>query len=200
MNRLLVATRNAGKLVELRALLGDLASGLTLETLDEHPEVGDLDEPGETFEENARAKAVRAARAAKLHVLGEDSGLEVDALGGAPGVRSARYAGGHGDDAANLAKLMTELGAASDRRARFVCVAVLADPDGRVVAETRGTCEGAITLAPRGANGFGYDPVFAPAARPDRTMAELSRDEKAGLSHRGHALRAILPQIRAALC
>jgi XTP/dITP diphosphohydrolase len=199
VNRLLVATRNAGKLVELRALLGDLSGELALETLDAHPEVGDLDEPGETFEENARAKAVRAARAARLHTLGEDSGLEVDALGGAPGVRSARYAGGHGDDAANLSKLLAELGAATDRRARFVCVAVLADPEGRVLAETRGTCEGAISLAPRGANGFGYDPVFLPAARPEKTMAELSRDEKSGLSHRGHALRAILPQLRACL-
>ena len=197
MKRLLVATRNAGKLVELRALLGE---DLVLETLDLHPEVGDLDEPGETFEENARAKAVRAAHAARMFVLGEDSGLEVDALAGEPGVRSARYAGGHGDDAANLAKLLRELASASDRRARFVCVAALADPDGRVVAETRGTCEGAIALAARGSHGFGYDPVFVPAARPDRTMAELSRDEKSALSHRGFALRAILPQLRAALC
>jgi XTP/dITP diphosphohydrolase len=125
VKRLLVATRNAGKLVELRALLGE---ELALETLDAHPEVGDLDEPGETFEENARAKAVRAAHAAKLFVLGEDSGLEVDVLGGAPGVRSARYAGGHGDDAANLAKLMRELAAATDRRARFVCVAASRTP------------------------------------------------------------------------
>jgi XTP/dITP diphosphohydrolase len=202
VKRLLVATRNAGKLIELRALLGDptAVSGLTLETLDLHPEVGELEESGETFEANARAKAVAAARASAMFALGEDSGLEVDALGGAPGVRSARYAGGHGDDAANLAKLLRELATASDRRARFVCVAALADPAGRVVAQARGTCEGAIALAPRGAHGFGYDPVFVPAARPDRTMAEFSRDEKSALSHRGAALRAILPQLRAALC
>jgi XTP/dITP diphosphohydrolase len=202
VKRLLVATRNAGKLIELRALLGDptAVSGLTIETLDLHPEVGELEESGETFEANARAKAVAAARASAMFALGEDSGLEVDALGGAPGVRSARYAGGHGDDAANLAKLLRELATASDRRARFVCVAALADPAGRVVAQARGTCEGAIALAPRGAHGFGYDPVFVPAARPDRTMAEFSRDEKSALSHRGAALRAILPQLRAALC
>jgi len=200
VTRLLVATRNAGKLAELRALLGEVASAIALETLATHPEVGELEETGDSFEANARAKAAAAARASGLFALGEDSGLEVDALGGAPGVRSARYAGGHGDDAANLARLLRELGAAPDRRARFVCVAALADPAGRIVAEARGACEGAIAPAARGANGFGYDPIFLPAARPDQTMAELTRDEKAGLSHRGRALRAILPQLRAALC
>jgi len=200
VKRLLVATRNAGKLAELRDLLGALANELALETLDAHPEVGELAETGDTFEANARAKASAAARASRLFALAEDSGLEVDALGGAPGVRSARYAGGHGDDPANLAKLLRELGAARDRRARFVCVGALADPAGRIVAEARGACEGAIALAPRGTNGFGYDPVFVPADRPDHTMAELSRHEKAALSHRGRALRALLPQLRSALC
>ncbi|MFI5317117.1 MAG: RdgB/HAM1 family non-canonical purine NTP pyrophosphatase [Myxococcota bacterium] len=197
MKRLLVATRNEGKLRELRALLA--IPNLLLETLAQHPLIGDLEETGVTFEANARAKAIHAARAAGVLALGEDSGLCVDALGGAPGVHSARYAGGHGDDPANTAKLLRELARADNRRARFVCAVAVAEPDGEVTATARGTCEGAIALAPRGQSGFGYDPIFLPDGAPGRTMAELNPDEKAALSHRGQALRRIAPFLRSTL-
>ncbi len=197
MKRLLLATRNDGKQRELRALLA--IPNLILETFAQHPLIGELEETGVTFEANARAKALHAARSSGLLALGEDSGLEVDALGGAPGVLSARYAGTQGDDAANLAKLLRELERAEDRRARFVCTVAVAEPDGEVTATARGTCEGAIALAPRGQGGFGYDPVFLPDAAPGRTMAELNPDEKAAVSHRGQALRRIAPFLRSIL-
>jgi XTP/dITP diphosphohydrolase len=197
LKRLLLATRNEGKQRELRALLA--IPNLVLETFAQHPLIGELEETGITFEANARAKAIHAARASGLLALGEDSGLEVDALGGAPGARSARYAGSHGDDAANIAKLLHELERAESRRARFVCSVAVAEPDGEVTATARGTCEGAIALMPRGAGGFGYDPIFIPDGAPGRTMAELNPDEKAALSHRGQALRRIAPFLRSIL-
>jgi XTP/dITP diphosphohydrolase len=197
LKRLLLATRNDGKQRELRALLA--IPNLILETFAQHPLIGELEETGVTFEANARAKALHAARSSGLLALGEDSGLEVDALGGAPGVLSARFAGTQGDDAANLAKLLRELERAEDRRARFVCTVAVAEPDGEVTATARGTCEGAIALAPRGQGGFGYDPVFLPDAAPGRTMAELNPDEKAAVSHRGQALRRIAPFLRSIL-
>ena len=197
MKRLLLATRNEGKQRELRALLA--IPNLILETFAQHPLIGELEETGVTFEANARAKAIHAARASRVLTLGEDSGLEVDALGGAPGVWSARYAGAHGDDAANIAKLLHELARAEDRRARFVCTVAVAEADGEVTATARGTCEGAIALAPRGAGGFGYDPIFVPDGANGRTMAELTPDEKAALSHRGQALRRIAPFLRSIL-
>jgi XTP/dITP diphosphohydrolase len=195
--RLLVATRNEGKLRELRALLE--GTGLHLETLASHPEAADVRESGATFDENARIKASAAARATKLWTIADDSGLEVEALGRAPGVRSARYAGVHGDDAANVAKLLRELEGRTDRRARFVCAMALARPDGEIVATAHGVCEGSITTAPRGKSGFGYDPVFVPLVFPDQTMAELDRHDKNAVSHRGQALRAFLPLLRAHL-
>ena len=197
MKRLLVATRNEGKLRELRALLA--IPDLVLESFAQYPLVGELEETGVTFEANARAKAIHAARSAGVLALGEDSGLEVDSLGGAPGVLSARYAGRHGDDAANIARLLGDLAHADNRRARFVCTVAIAEPDGEVTATARGTCEGAVALAPRGAGGFGYDPVFLPDGAPGRTMAELNPDEKAALSHRGQALRRIAPFLRSIL-
>jgi XTP/dITP diphosphohydrolase len=197
LKRLLLATRNEGKQRELRALLA--IPNLVLETFAQHPLIGELEETGVTFEANARAKAIHAARSSGVLALGEDSGLEVDALGGAPGVRSARYAGTHGDDAANIAKLLSELARAENRRARFVCTVAVAEPDGEVTATARGSCEGAIALTPRGAGGFGYDPVFLPDGAPGRTMAELNPDEKAALSHRGQALRRIAPFLRSIL-
>jgi XTP/dITP diphosphohydrolase len=195
--RLLVATRNEGKLRELRALLE--GTGLHLETLASHPEAADVRESGATFDENARIKASAAARATKLWTIADDSGLEVEALGRAPGVRSARYAGVHGDDAANVAKLLRELDGKTDRRARFVCAMALARPDGEIVATAHGACEGAIAAEPRGKGGFGYDPVFVPHVFPDQTMAELDRHDKNAVSHRGQALRAFLPLLRAHL-
>jgi XTP/dITP diphosphohydrolase len=190
VKRVLLATRNRGKLRELAGLLA--GDGRVFEALDAHPEVGEIEETGETFEENARLKASAAARATGLWAIGEDSGLEVDALGGAPGVRSARYAGAHGDDAANNAKLLRDLGSEKLRRARFRCVLALARPDGEVVALGAGTCEGRIAEAPRGASGFGYDPCFLPEGHAV-TMAELSTVEKNEVSHRGRAARSLLP-------
>ena len=194
MKRLLLATRNEGKLRELRQLLA--IPHLVLETLAQHPLVGELEETGVTFEENARAKAVHAARNADVIALGEDSGIEADALAGRPGVYSARYAGKQGDDAANNERLLRELAPADDRRARYVCTVAVADPSGAILATARATCEGKIALAPRGQGGFGYDPLFLPEAVPGRTMAELTPVEKDAISHRGKALRQIAPTLR----
>lgn len=195
--RLLVATRNVGKLRELRKLLE--GTGLALETLASHPEAGEVEETGTTFEENARLKASHAARATGLWTIADDSGLKVDALGGAPGVRSARWSGVHGDDAANLAKLLRDLDGKTDRSARFACAVALARPDGEIVATAHGVCEGALATAPRGSNGFGYDPIFVCTQIPHRTLAELDRHDKNLVSHRGAALRAFLPMLRAHL-
>ena len=197
LKRLLLATRNEGKLRELRPLLA--IPNLVLETFAQYPLIGELEETGVTFEANARAKATHAARSSGAWALGEDSGLEVDALNGAPGVLSARYAGTHGNDSANLEKLLRELARAESRRARFVCTVAVALPSGEIGGTARGACEGAIALAPRGAGGFGYDPIFLPDAAPGRTMAELTSDEKAQLSHRGQALRRIVPYLRSVL-
>lgn len=171
-------------------------SALQLETLEAHPEAPQVEETGETFEENARLKASSAARASGMWALGEDSGLAVDALGGAPGVYSARYAGSQGDDEANNARLLRELEGAPDRTARYVCALVLARPDGDVVCVTQGTCEGSIALEPRGGNGFGYDPLFVTEGK-DVTNGELDPAEKDALSHRGAAVRSMLPLLSA---
>lgn len=195
--RLLVATRNEGKLRELRALLA--GTGLEIETLAAHPDAPDVAETGATFDANSRLKASATARATGHWTVADDSGLEVESLGGAPGVRSARWSGVHGDDAANTAKLLRDLDGKTDRRARFVCVLALARPDGEIAATATGVCEGAIALAPRGSAGFGYDPIFTPAALPHRTMAELDPAEKNAISHRAAALRAFLPLLRAHL-
>jgi len=187
--RLYVATNNAHKQQELKALLGEAFDVRLAKEL--KPGL-DWDETGATFADNARIKA----RTVKEHapdacVLADDSGLEVDALGGAPGVHSARYAGEQGDDQANNAKLLRELGGvpAAKRKARFVCVLCFIDEKGQ---ETlfRGTCEGAIVEEARGAKGFGYDPLFLVENSGGRTMAELGEAEKNKVSHRGHAVAA----------
>lgn len=193
--RLVLATANRGKIREMEEVL----SGLPIELLTR----GDLDgwpdpeESGSTFEANAAAKAAALAAWSGLAALADDSGLEVDALGGAPGVMSARYAGVQGDDAANIARLLREMeGVPPQRRAaRFVCSLVLASPAGESV-EVRGTCEGTVAVEPRGELGFGYDPVFV-ADGQDRTMAELSLDEKNAISHRGKALRRLRAMLKA---
>jgi XTP/dITP diphosphohydrolase len=192
---LLLATANVGKLRELRELLGDLTVlGLHDVGIDDLPETAD------TFLGNATQKAVEAARRTGLPCLADDSGLCVDALGGAPGVYSARYAGRHGDDAANRALLLERLRDVADdlRTARFRCVLALVDragPLGERVLHAEGECPGAITRAPRGDGGFGYDPLFVPAGET-RTMAELPSAAKHVLSHRGAALRSMLPTLR----
>ena len=181
---LLVATRNRHKLDEIRAILGLEAAQLR-SALD-YPDIPDVVEDGATFEANAIKKAVALRDATGCWALADDSGLEVDALGGAPGVRSARYAGEPCDHAANNAKLLRELAGASDRRARFRCVLALAGPDGSI-RTVDGRCEGRIAHELRGAGGFGYDPLFLPDGH-DVTFAELGAAAKNAISHRGRAL------------
>jgi XTP/dITP diphosphohydrolase len=173
---------------------------VTLVSLDELGVRGEPVEDGLTFETNARIKARFAARATGLPALADDSGIEVEALGGAPGVRTRRYAGPDATDAENNAKLLRELAdvPADKRGARYVCVLALALPDeaapgGLRIIERRGTSRGRVALEPRGGGGFGYDPAFVPADRDDgRTMSELSVAEKDAVSHRGRAARAFL--------
>jgi XTP/dITP diphosphohydrolase len=197
LKRLLLATRNDGKLREMRPFLEGFDA--RVETLPSHPEIGDIDENGATFEENARKKAIHAARLSGLWTVAEDSGLCVDALGGAPGVRSARYAGVHGDDAANNARLLRELGDTKQRSARYVCVLALASPAGEIVCEARGVCEGEIAREARGHAGFGYDPLFLPERIPGSTMAQLPPEQKNLISHRAQAMHAFVPLLRAHL-
>ena len=193
--KLVVATRNPGKLVELRALLGPL--GWEPISLEEAGVVGDVEEDQPSFRGNAEKKARAAYTATGLTALADDSGLEVDALGGAPGVRSARFAGGEGhDDAANNARLLHEMSDVPEdlRSARFRCALCLLDPNGRRVL-VEGACEGRIASLPGGKGGFGYDPLFLVTDGEhdgSRTMAELPLAEKNRISHRARALQALL--------
>jgi XTP/dITP diphosphohydrolase len=186
---LLLATRNAHKLREFRRLL----AGVALDPLP--PELESPEETGRTYAENALIKARAAAAATGRVAIADDSGIEAEALGWAPGVRSARYAGEGASDAANLAKLRAEVPAGSSLR--YVCVIARVTPDG---AEElfEGSCEGTMAPEGRGERGFGYDPIFLPAdgLAAGRTMAELDDDEKDGISHRGRAARALLERLR----
>lgn len=196
MPRLVLGSRNKKKLGELLDLLGDL--GFDLVDLSPYPDAPEVDETGDTFEANARLKAVQLAPALGEWVLGEDSGLCVPSLGGAPGIFSARYAGEHGNDAANNAKLLAELGGKTgdDRRAYYVSAVVLANPAGEVLAVTEGRCWGFIDVAPRGAGGFGYDPLFI-VPEYHASFGELSPRVKQALSHRGRAIGKLRPTLRA---
>jgi XTP/dITP diphosphohydrolase len=194
---LVVATTNRGKLEELRTLL----SGLPLEvySLDERQKQKlPLVEDGKTFAENAVKKARAIAQATMMLTLADDSGLEVDVLGGAPGVRSARFAHERATDAENNAHLLSLLDAQGDAvtafKARFRCVLAVVDPytDGGEPRTVEGTCEGAITRTPRGSGGFGYDPLFL-VEGTEKTMAELSQSEKNQVSHRARAMKQLLP-------
>jgi XTP/dITP diphosphohydrolase len=190
--RLVLATANPGKVVEIEGLLGD-----RVELVPRPADVPDVVEDADTLEGNARLKAVALVTATGLPAVADDTGLEVEALGGAPGVHSARYAGEEGDAVRNVAKLLAELAGRpdpADRRARFRTVALLRWPDGReLVAE--GTVEGAIAPARSGDGGFGYDPVFVPDGAGGRTFAELTLPEKQAVSHRGRAFRALAAQL-----
>jgi len=187
-----LATRNRGKVPEILRLLGARATRLRLVTIDAVAPEANLIEDGDTFEANALAKARQAAAATGLPAIADDSGLEVDALGGAPGVYSARYAGEPSDDAHNNQKLLDALaGIPSARRsARFRCVAAYVDPARALEIARSGSCEGEILTAPRGTLGFGYDPLFL-VPRLGKSMAELPLDEKNELSHRAAAFRAL---------
>jgi XTP/dITP diphosphohydrolase len=185
-----LATANADKAREIASILGRSVS------LRPRPDwVEEIDETGDTLLDNARLKALALASATGLPAIADDTGLEVDDLGGAPGVRSARYSGESATYADNVAKLLAELeGHPEPRPARFRTVAVAAWPDGReVVAE--GVVEGTITVEGRGSAGFGYDPVFVPAGGDGRTFAEMGSEEKNGLSHRGRAFRALAERL-----
>jgi len=196
--RLLIASKNRGKIAEIRALLGlSLQKVVQVVTLAELPDVVQPRESGRTFAENARLKALHYAKAHKILCIADDSGLAVEQLGGLPGVRSARFAGEGASDAANNAHLLHELGPfPRPWKAAFVCVAVAALPQ-RVVAEATGRAEGEILPAGRGRDGFGYDPLFFVPSL-GKTMAELSTEEKNRISHRGHALRALIDEMKTA--
>jgi XTP/dITP diphosphohydrolase len=196
MTDLLVASRNPKKLVELRRVLdGAGLSGLRLLSLDDVAPFDEAPEVGATFEENALAKARDAFRASGLAAIADDSGLAVDALNGMPGVLSARWAGAHGDDGANLRLLLGQLGDVPDARrgAAFVSACALVGPTGETVV--RGEWPGTVARAPRGDGGFGYDPIFVPLDST-RSAAELSPGEKDAASHRGRALALLVPALR----
>jgi len=185
--RVLLGTKNPGKIREILSILSDM-SGVKLLTVEECP-FSDVEEDGETFLENALIKARKISKETGLAVLAEDSGLEVTALGGAPGVRSARFAGEGAEDRDNIAKLLRLLEGVKNRSARFVCVAALHFPDGReLVAE--GELGGRIAHEMRGESGFGYDPVFIPEGF-EETLAELGPELKNELSHRRRALEKL---------
>jgi XTP/dITP diphosphohydrolase len=194
--RLVLATRNQGKIIELRRILDAISNGaIELVSVEQYPEIPDVEETGSTFEENALLKAVAISKATGLSAIADDSGLCVDALGGAPGIFSARYAGKHGDDNANLNKVLVELQGVEDekRSAHFTCVTALVMPDGRKVTKM-GEFHGFIAHAPVGDFGFGYDPIFIPQGS-SITSAQMSAQEKDLVSHRGISLRAIAPHV-----
>jgi XTP/dITP diphosphohydrolase len=198
VRRIVLATRNAHKVAELQAILDDVIAGLDLEIVGvgEFPDVEDVVETGVTFAENATLKAVAVAQATGLPALADDSGLAVEVLGGSPGVFSARWAGTHGQDRANLDLLLAQLSDVPDehRSAAFVCAAALAMPGGAVVVR-EGRMPGTLAREPRGSNGFGYDPILV-VDGDSRTAAELSTQDKNAISHRGKAFRALATDLR----
>lgn len=186
---LIIASRNAHKAQEIAAILPDIYE---VRTLADYPQAPDVEENGQTFAANAQLKAEGVSAVLAGLVLADDSGLCVDALGGAPGILSARFAGKHGDDAANNSKLLNELALRPEQAphtARFVCAMSLAE-NGRQIAAFEGKVEGRITQTPRGAHGFGYDPIFMPHGYTC-TMAELSAADKNAISHRAAALKQL---------
>lgn len=201
--RLVLATHNQGKLRELRELLRGQVPGLDVDV--DVVDAGalhapDVKETGVTFAENSRLKASAVAAFTGVLAVADDSGLAVDVLGGAPGIFSARWAGAHGDDAANLDLLLAQLADidGKHRGARFVCAAALASPEGTLDVVEEGTLEGTLLTAPRGDGGFGYDPILQPLGL-EKSCAELTAGEKNAISHRGQAFRALLPHIVKAL-
>ncbi len=183
----IVATGNPGKLSEMQVYLQPLGWTLALK-----PQEIDVEEIGSTFIENARLKAREVAIATGHWAIADDSGLQVNALGGAPGLYSARYGR---DDADRIGRVLRELGDSSDRSAQFVCALALAKPDGTIALETEGICPGEILQAPQGSNGFGYDPIFYMPAR-GQTFAEMADSDKERYSHRGIAFQQVMSQLR----
>ena len=195
-HKLLLATRNKGKIEEFRRTLEDIAAGeIELVGLEQFPDLHDVDETGSTFEENALLKAREMSLASGIPAIADDSGLCVDFLNGDPGIFSARWAGIHGDDRANTAKVLESLIGVPDekRSAHFTCVAALALPDGRIHVE-EAHFDGWILHSPIGDQGFGYDPIFRPEGY-EISSAQMSADAKDAISHRGKSLRAIAPHV-----
>ena len=193
---IVLATQNPGKVAEFQRLLAGLPVSL-LSVTDALGRPLEVTEDGDTFAENALKKARAVAEATRMMALADDSGLEVTALAGRPGVRSARFAHERATDAENNAALLHELAEVADeqRAARFRCVLSLVSADGREARTFEGSCNGRIARAPRGSNGFGYDPLFLVDGRGGTTMAELSADEKNRISHRGRAVEALRPAL-----
>ncbi len=193
--KLVLATANPDKAREITDVLR--GAGVTVELLPRPADVPEVDETGDTLEDNARLKALALCAATGLAALADDTGLEVDALGGAPGVRSARYAGDDATYADNVARLLQELREVpvGERTARFATVAIARFPDGREIA-AMGTVEGTIASVARGDGGFGYDPVFVPDEGDGRSFAEMSAAEKHAVSHRGRAFRTLADGLR----
>ncbi|MBP2705254.1 XTP/dITP diphosphatase [Microbispora sp. RL4-1S] len=191
MTRVVLATRNTGKIVELRRILADAGVPVELLGLEDFPHIGEVAETGLTFAENSLLKAHAVASGSGLPAVADDSGLCVDALNGMPGIFSARWAGAHGDDKANLDLLLAQISDVPDgrRQAHFACTAALALPSGEEHV-VDGSVHGFLIREPRGVNGFGYDPIFVPEGET-RTTAEMSSEEKDAISHRGRAFRAL---------
>lgn len=198
MKEIIIATKNEGKAKEFKQMLE--REGYEVKTLLDFPDIGDIDETGETFEENAIIKAEAVSKKINKIVIADDSGLIVDALNGAPGVYSARYAGEDKDDEANMDKVLEQLAGVPEekRTARFYCALAVAVP-GRKTRTVSGACEGIILNEKRGQHGFGYDPIFF-VKEKGKTTAEMTPEEKSEISHRGKALRKLeekLPEILA---
>ena len=197
MKKLLLATRNKGKIQEFHRILEEIAPGeIELVGLDQFPDLADVKETGSTFQENALLKARQMSAATGLPAIADDSGLCVDALGGDPGIFSARWSGVHGDDEANLQKVLDQIKDVpdADRTASFICVAALVLVDGASHCE-EGRFHGQLLHHPVGENGFGYDPIFSPDGY-SISSAQMSAADKDAISHRGKALRAIAPHVR----
>lgn len=192
--QLIVATRNAHKTREIGQILG---SGLAVRDLTAYPEISEITESGTSFEENAKLKAIAVSRKLPGLVIADDSGLEVEALEGAPGIHSARYAGANANDKEKIAKLLSRLAKADaksdQRRARFRCLLAVAR-DGQVLATFEGVVEGKIADRPRGSHGFGYDPIFIPDGF-EETFAELPEEVKNNISHRAKAIRKLQAKV-----
>lgn len=194
--KLVLATRNAGKIAEFRRILEELhPRSIELVGLEHFPDLQDVEETGETFFENALLKARTVCQETGLPTIADDSGLCIDALGGAPGVLSARWSGVHGNDQANIDKVLAQLQAISEdvRSAHFTCVTAFVMPDGRQ-ASAEGILSGKILRQPIGNNGFGYDPIFLPDGS-DVSLAQLDAEKKDSISHRGQSLRVIAPRV-----
>lgn len=191
IDQLMIATRNPGKVREIAVMLS--RNGITATTLADFPSLPDVEETGQTFLENAIIKAAAYSSAAGCYALADDSGLEVAALDGRPGVLSARYAGESASYETKIQTLLREVedAAAPDRSARFVCAMAFADPSGNIIWSAEGVCDGKLTRSPRGANGFGYDPIFMPFGF-GQTFGELEDEIKSAISHRAKATEAFM--------